>query len=162
MDKAQIKTVKTVGGENHLFQVLLIMDQVVLSTRVVKSLFLVSKIKSRSDFRRNLTMTSKQRSTSLVLAQIIRTVWIDMKSRRYLGLSLATDLLQLKNQIIKCLSGAKMKRKKSSVTMSMRTSKQTRQMNYGVLISRWINSDSLRPKSTTSNRLRRTIVREIE
>ena len=156
---------KTVGGEDQLYKALSTMDlmvvglmegQMALQMAGVKSPFSGSNNKSRSGSPRTLTMTSKQRSTSLELAQITPTM-LAGKSKRYLGPYSATR--QSKSQM--CLSGV-MKRRMNSVTMSMRTSRLTRQMNIGVSMNRWISSRNLPPRSTTSSRLLRTIVRVID
>jgi hypothetical protein len=111
---------KTVEGEDQLFKALSIMDPMVVDLVVtglqilqmvaVKSPSLDSNNKSRSsNFPRTLTMTSKQRSTSLELVQTTRTVLIGLKSKRCLGPFSVTQQPN-SSQVTKCPNGATLKR----------------------------------------------------
>ena len=110
---------QAVEGEDQLFKALSIMDPMVgdlvvtglqiLQMVAVKSPSLDSNNKSHSsNFPRTLTMTSKQRSTSLELVQTIQTMSMGTRSKRYLGPFLATRLS--KRKAAKCPNGATLKR----------------------------------------------------
>ena len=112
MDLAQ-----AVEGEDQLYKAPSTIDPMAVGltpglptkTRVVKSPSLgSSNNKSGSGFPRTLTMTSKERRTSLELAQTTQTVSKSTRSKRYLGLFLATR--ESKRQATKCPSGATLKR----------------------------------------------------
>ena len=111
MDLAQ-----AVEGEDQLYKAPSTIDPMAVGltpglptkTRVVKSPSLGSNNRSRSGFPRTLTMTSRERSTSLELAQTTQTVSKSTRSKRYLGLFLATR--ESKRQATKCPSGATLKR----------------------------------------------------
>ena len=152
MDLAQ-----AVEGEDQLYKAPSTIDPMAVGltpglptkTRVVKSPSLGSNNRSRSGFPRTLTMTSKERRTSLELAQTTQTVSKSTRSKRYLGLFLATR--ESKRQATKCPSGATLKRM-NWVTMWMKTSRLMRLMNFGDSISRWTSSGTSRRRTTISRR----------